>query len=72
LYFLELFLKARGGFKGESYGVPQGDGTLNAPGKLESLTHIALKWGIRRESHVTLAILVTQLTLSAAMIIPFL
>jgi UDP-N-acetylglucosamine--dolichyl-phosphate N-acetylglucosaminephosphotransferase len=65
LYFLELFLKARGGFKGESYGVPQGDGTLNAPKKIESITHMILDLGVKRESYVTLLILGLQVVLSA-------
>ncbi len=71
LYFLELFLKARGRFRGESYGVPREDGTLASPQRVESLTHIVLKLGVRTESHAVLAILAAQAVLSILVIIVY-
>ncbi len=68
LYFLELLLKARTKFKGESYGVPNEGGTIVAPKRLESLTHIALKLGLRKESHVTIGLLSIQFVLAAIVI----
>lgn len=42
LYFIELFLKARYGFKTQSFGIATEKG-LKAPEKISSLTHIAIK-----------------------------
>jgi len=42
-YFIELVIKARHKFKSECFGVPLKDGTLQAPEKIGSLTHIAMK-----------------------------
>ncbi len=68
LYFLELILKARSKFKGESYGIPHKDGTLRAPERFESLTHAVLKLGIRKETHAVLAILAIQVAVSVAVV----
>lgn len=68
-YFLELLLKARGRFRGESYGVPLEDGTLMAPDRVESLTHVVLKLGVRKETHAALAILVVQVAVSTIVLI---
>jgi UDP-N-acetylglucosamine--dolichyl-phosphate N-acetylglucosaminephosphotransferase len=40
---IEFFLKLRGRFKGENYGIPDKDGYLSYEGKTESLTHIFMK-----------------------------
>ncbi|MCX8190178.1 MAG: hypothetical protein N3F05_03040 [Candidatus Diapherotrites archaeon] len=60
LYFVELILKARSGFKGESFGLPQKDGTLKAPKKACSLTHIVMGLGRLNEKQVVLTILGMQ------------
>lgn len=42
-YFLEIFLKARGNFKKESFAIPQKNKTLEMPyKKMYSLTHVSL------------------------------
>lgn len=61
LYFIELVLKAKHKFQGESFGKIQSDGTLKAPEKIGSLTHIAMRSGKLREDKVVLRILVIQL-----------
>jgi len=40
---IEFFLKLRGRFKGECYASKMEDGKLFYDGKIESLTHIAMK-----------------------------
>ncbi len=40
---IEFFLKLRGHFTGENYGVPDEEGFLSYEGKTESLTHIIMK-----------------------------
>ncbi|MEM4598971.1 MAG: glycosyl transferase family 4, partial [Candidatus Diapherotrites archaeon] len=60
LYFIELILKARSGFKGESFGIPQKDGTLKAPDKTCSLTHVAMRLGRLNERQVVLTLLSIQ------------
>jgi UDP-N-acetylglucosamine--dolichyl-phosphate N-acetylglucosaminephosphotransferase len=51
-YFIELYLKARTGFKGESFGKLQKDGTLKAPKTLCSLTHIPMKFSRLKEPQI--------------------
>jgi len=61
LYFIELLIKARGGFKGECFGVPQKDGTLAPPdGRRDSLTHLVMGVKRLREWQVVLIILCMQ------------
>ncbi|MEM4662839.1 MAG: glycosyl transferase family 4 [Candidatus Diapherotrites archaeon] len=60
LYFVELLLKARSKFKGESFGIPQKDGTLKAPEKICSLTHVAMRLGKFKEYQVVMLLLVFQ------------
>ncbi|MFH0962072.1 MAG: glycosyltransferase 4 family protein [archaeon] len=55
-YFAELLLKAKTRFKGQSFGVLQKDGTLAAPKKIESLTHVAMKLGRLTESQIVLVL----------------
>lgn len=53
-WFVEFALKLRSGFKAESFGVLQKDGTLKAPGrKVLSLTHVVMKMGRFREWQVS-------------------
>lgn len=60
LYFAELVLKARHKFQAESFGMIQPDGTLKAPQKIGSLTHVAMRSGRLREDEVVLRILAAQ------------
>jgi len=42
-YMLELILKARGGLKKQSFGIPQSDGSLKMPyDKVYGLTHLSI------------------------------
>jgi UDP-N-acetylglucosamine--dolichyl-phosphate N-acetylglucosaminephosphotransferase len=40
---IEFFLKLRGNFRGENYGIPDKEGYLSHDGKIESLTHLIMK-----------------------------
>lgn len=40
---IEFFLKLRGHFEGENYGIPDENGFLSYDGRIESLTHIIMK-----------------------------
>lgn len=42
-HFIELFLKARTCFKGQSFGTPRPDGTLKAPKRISSINHIPMR-----------------------------
>lgn len=44
-YFAELFLKWRCRFKGQSFGILRGDGTIAPPARVCSLTHVVMGWG---------------------------
>ncbi|MEM2954433.1 MAG: glycosyl transferase family 4 [Candidatus Nanoarchaeia archaeon] len=70
-YFLELFLKARCKFKGESFGIPQKDGSLKPPEKICSLTHIFMKFA-KTEKRTVLGILSFELVLAFLVIILYL
>ena len=67
-YFLELFLKARTGMRGECYGTPREDGTLAPPGEIQSLTHIVMGFGGLGERGVVAVILLAQALLGASVI----
>lgn len=43
LYFIELILKARVRFKGESFGIAQPNGTIKSPQKIISMTHVSMR-----------------------------
>lgn len=64
LFFVELVLKARSGFQKESFGIPQKDGTLKAPKKVNSLTHWVMKRGRFSERQVVWIIIGLQVVVS--------
>jgi len=52
-YVLEFFIKAKGGFKAQSFGVPNPDGTLSPPNKNpQSLTHVFMRRGKLTEKQI--------------------
>jgi len=51
-FLVELVLKARTGFKGESFGKLEKDGTLSPPKKMISLTHLVMASGKKTEQGV--------------------
>ncbi|MFA6268450.1 MAG: hypothetical protein WCW13_02685 [archaeon] len=60
LYFIELFLKARTKFQGESFGVPQKTGLLLSPKEKKSLTHYFMAISPTTEKNVVKRILFVQ------------
>jgi UDP-N-acetylglucosamine--dolichyl-phosphate N-acetylglucosaminephosphotransferase len=67
LWFVEFALKARSGFRAESFGVLQPDGTLKAPyPKIYSLTHAVMKLRPFTEKQVVMALVGLQVLIGAA------
>jgi UDP-N-acetylglucosamine--dolichyl-phosphate N-acetylglucosaminephosphotransferase len=66
LYFVELLLKARTKFQGESFGKIQPDGGLHAPEKIASLTHVVMRLGKGKwnEKQVVLVLLAAQVAVA--------
>ncbi len=52
LYFIELALKAKSGFKADCFGKEKEDGTLEAPEETGSLTHVVMNAGNFTEPQV--------------------
>ena len=52
-FFIELILKAKSKFKAENFGTLQKNGTLKAPKKAGSLTHVVMKMGKFKEHQVS-------------------
>lgn len=71
LYFIELVLKARTKMQAQSFGIVQHDGTLKAPEKIGSLTHVVMRMGRFTEQQVVLIILGMQLVVIATTLILF-
>jgi UDP-N-acetylglucosamine--dolichyl-phosphate N-acetylglucosaminephosphotransferase len=64
LFFIELCLKARTRFQAESFGIPQKNGTLKAPERIGSFTHLMMRSGKLNEKQVVKRILVLQAIVS--------
>jgi len=62
-YFIEFLIKAKNRFKTECFGIPQKNGSLKAPGKIGSLTHIFLKF-VKNEKSVVISFLVIEFLLA--------
>ncbi|MCX6803184.1 MAG: hypothetical protein NTY48_01285 [Candidatus Diapherotrites archaeon] len=60
LFFIELILKAKTKFQGESFGIPQKNGLLFAPKEKHSLTHYFMAIFPAREDRVVARMLLTQ------------
>lgn len=69
LFFVELALKARHRFQVESFGIPQKDGTLKAPEKVNSLTHWVMKQGKFTEKQVVWIIIGMQIAVSLLVVL---
>lgn len=70
LWFIEFALKARSGFKAESFGVLQPDGTLKAPyPKIYSLTHAVMKLRPMKEWQVVAVLAGAQALIGAAVLL---
>lgn len=64
LFFVEFLIKAKTKFKGECFSVPMEDGTLAGPDRIESLTHIVMRFGKFKEQSVVIIILTIQLAIA--------
>jgi UDP-N-acetylglucosamine--dolichyl-phosphate N-acetylglucosaminephosphotransferase len=64
LYFIEFFIKAKSRFKGECFGTPGEDNVLMPPKKIQSLTHIIMKFGEFKEQKLVIIILTVQLAIA--------
>ncbi len=60
LYYLEFVLKAKGKFRGTTFGVITEGGTLDPPRETHSLTHIVMKLGKLKEWQVVVVLWVAQ------------
>ena len=60
LFFIELVIKARTKFQGESFGIPKKDGTLVAPAHKQSLTHYFMGSKGNTEKGAVIRILAVQ------------
>ncbi|MBR9677724.1 MAG: hypothetical protein GOU97_00285 [Nanoarchaeota archaeon] len=60
-WILEFFLKLRTRFKAECFGKLQKDGTLKAPEKVGSLTHLVMRSGRWTEKQVTIILIFIEL-----------
>ncbi len=67
---IEFFLKLRGHFTGENYGVPDEEGFLSYEGKTESLTHIIMKRKKVKEWRLVMIIWGMEAILCAIVLIP--
>ncbi len=66
-WFIELLLKSRTGFKAETFGMLQKDGTLSSPyKKVYSLTHVIMKSGRFRESQIVMILIFIELVFCLA------
>lgn len=60
IYFIELVLKGRFWMQKESFGIPQKNGILKAPGYTASITHVVMRAGKFTEKQVVEIILLAQ------------
>jgi UDP-N-acetylglucosamine--dolichyl-phosphate N-acetylglucosaminephosphotransferase len=67
-YFIELLFNIKTKFKKECFGVPQKDGTLKAPEKTTSLTHVLLKY-IKTEKGVVYAFWTIEILIGLSVLI---
>jgi UDP-N-acetylglucosamine--dolichyl-phosphate N-acetylglucosaminephosphotransferase len=67
-YFAELALKAKSKFKAESFGIPQRDGSLAAPERTSSLTHLFIKV-FKHEKSAVRGLLALEVILAAIVLI---
>ncbi len=64
LFFVELVMKAKTRFRGESFGVPQKDGVLKPPREKTSLTHLVMARGNFSEKQVVGILIGFQIVVS--------
>ncbi len=71
LYFVELVLKGRTKMQAQSFGIIQEDGTLQAPPRIGSLTHVVMRMGRFTESQAVKIILSMQVIVALLALLVF-
>lgn len=71
LYFIELILKGRTKMQAQGFGIIHEDGTLRAPEKIGSLTHVVMRAGKFSEKQVVMIILGLQLMVALIVLAVF-
>ncbi|MCX6800738.1 MAG: hypothetical protein NTZ73_00955 [Candidatus Diapherotrites archaeon] len=71
LFFVELYLKTKTKFQGESFGVPKKSGILEAPKKKQSLTHYFMAIKPATEKQVVVKMLLAQAAICLAILLLF-
>ena len=66
---VEFFLKARGRFRGENYGIPDQDGKLHYQGRIESLTHLIMKKWPMKEWRIVVLLWGVQALIGVALLL---
>ena len=65
---IEFFLKARGRFQGENYGVPDDAGRLQWRGRVESLVHVVMRWKSLKEWQIVVVLWGMELAVCVAVL----
>lgn len=68
-FIVEFFLKAQGRFKGESYGSLGADGRLVHEGRIESLSHLLMRWRRLKEWQVVAGLWIIEAAVSVGVIL---
>lgn len=66
---VEFFLKLKGRFKAENYGVPDKNGYLTYNGKIESLAHVIMKWKRLKEWQLVAVLWAMEIVVCAMVVI---
>lgn len=66
---IEFFLKLKGRFKAENYGKPDKDGYLTHDGKIESLSHVVMKWKRLKEWQLVAVLWAMEIVLCSVVVI---
>jgi UDP-N-acetylglucosamine--dolichyl-phosphate N-acetylglucosaminephosphotransferase len=66
---VEFFLKLKGRFKAENYGVPDKNGYLTYNGKIESLSHVVMKWKRLKEWQLVAVLWAMEIVVCAIVVI---
>jgi UDP-N-acetylmuramyl pentapeptide phosphotransferase/UDP-N-acetylglucosamine-1-phosphate transferase len=65
----EFFLKARGRFRAENYGIPDKEGKLHYQGRVESLTHLIMKKRPMKEWRIVILLWCIQAMIGVALVL---
>ena len=68
-YFIEFILKLRTGFRGQCFGIMQKDGTLKAPPRIESLTHVIMRLKPMKEPQIVYVFVLLESMLAVSVLL---